>query len=216
MKLPDNKTQFGLKTRITKGGGGYNHYWMEDKKGEEVVWFRAERDYKALIVNADEEREYTKGNRTVLFKEGNDEKTLDKGNLTTTISKGDETRTITTGKRTTTIKANDALEVQSGDHTLEVGQGNRTATIKMGNDSLKVSMGNVSIKVDLGSHKTEAMQAIELKCGASSIKMDPASITLESVMIKIKGSAMVQTEATLVQSKADAMSILKGGIVMIN
>jgi len=187
--LPDNKTQFGMKSRISKGGGGFNRLWFEDKKGSEVVWFRAERDYKVNIVNKDEERVYDKGSRTTTFKAG------------------DETLTLSQGKRTTTIQA---------DETLEVKQGNRAATIKLGNDTLKVNTGNVDIKVSLGSHKTDAMQSIELTCGASKIKLDPTSITLDSVMIKINGKAMTEIKAPLIQSDASALQIVKGGLVMIN
>ena len=140
--LPDNKTQFGLRTRITKGGGGHNHYWFEDKKGEEVVWFRAERDYKAHIVNADEERQYDKGNRKTTFQKGNDEliissgtrtetiqshdsKTIKEGDLTDIVEKGSEVHKVDKGKRTTTIY---------DDETLEVKMGNRATKISMGND----------------------------------------------------------------------------------
>ncbi len=240
--LPDNKTHFGWRSRSTKGGGGSNHLWVEDKKGEEVVWFRAERDYKMHVVNADEERQYDKGNRKVTFQEGNDEliitkgtrtetieghdtktiktgnrivdidtgnqeTTLKTGNFTTTIKTGDETRDIKTGKRTTTIQMDESLEVKMG---------NRSAEIGLGNDKLTVKVGNVDIKLNLGAHKTDAMQAIELKCGMSSIKMDPMSITLESMMIKIKASLMFNTEGLLMEQKASAIHIVKGGLVMIN
>jgi type VI secretion system secreted protein VgrG len=222
--LPANKTQFGLKTRITKGGGGYNRLWFEDKKDSEVVWFRAERDYKANIVNKDEERQYDKGNRKTTFMEGNDElvitkgtrtetiegddkKTIKTGGLTDLVETGDETHTVKTGKRTTTINA---------DETLEVKTGNRSTTIKMGNDALKVSLGNVTIKVDVGKHSTEAMQSIELTCGPSKIKLDPTQISLEALMVKIEAKTMLQLKGLMVQSEASAMSILKGGIVMVN
>ena len=231
--LPANKTQFGLRTRSTKGGGGFNHLWFEDKKGEEVVWFRAERDYKMHIVNADEERQYDKGNRKVTFQAGNDEliiskgtrtetieghdtKTIktgnrvvaiDTGNLDTTVKTGDETRAVKTGKRTTTIQQ---------DETLDVKMGNRKTTLSMGNDSLKLSLGNVDIKLDLGAHKTDAMQAIELKCGMSTIKMTPASIEIKSLMVTVEATTVLQTKGLLIQQEASALQIVKGGLVMIN
>ncbi|WP_374942761.1 type VI secretion system Vgr family protein [Sphingomonas sp.] len=198
--LPDNKTQFGLHTRITKGGGGHNRWWFEDKKGSEVVWFRAERDYDAHVLHGNETRLYTDGNRTTDFKTGNDTKTLDKGNLTTLIKKGDETRTIELGKRTTTI---------NGDDTLEIKMGNRATTIKMGNDTLKVAMGNIDTKADLGKISMEAMQSIELKVGGSSILIDQVGIT-------IKGTVKVDIKGIMVNSSADAIHIVLGGIVMIN
>ncbi len=187
--LPDNKTQYGMKSRITKGGGGYNHLWFDDKKGEEVVWFRAERDYKVHIVNQDEERQYDKGHRT------------------TTISAGNETLTVSKGTRTTTI---------NDDETLEVKIGNRATKISMGNDTLKVAMGNIAINVDLGKHSTEAMQSIELTCGPSKIKLDPMQISMEALMIKIEAKTVLQLKGLLIQSEASAMQIVKGGIVMIN
>jgi len=187
--LPDNKTQFGLKTRITKGGGGYNQFWFEDKKGSEVVWFRAERDYKVHVVNKDEERVYDKGHRT------------------TTIKQGNETLSVDSGQRTTTINK---------DETLTVKQGNRAAEIKMGNDTLKVSMGNVDIKVSMGKHSTDAMQSIELTCGGSKLKLDPTTISLEAMMIKIKAQTVMELRGLMIQSDASAMQVIKGGLVMIN
>lgn len=222
--LPANKTQFGLKTRITKGGGGHNRLWFEDKKDSEVVWFRAERDYKANIVNKDEERQYDKGNRKTTFMEGNDElviskgtrtetiegddkKTIKTGGLTDLVETGDETHTVKTGKRTTTINA---------DETLEVKTGNRSTTIKMGNDALKVSLGNVTIKVDLGKHTTEAMQSIELTCGPSKIKLDPMQISMEAAMVKIEAKTILQIKGLMVQSEASTMNVVKGALVMVN
>ena len=223
-ELPANKTQYGMKSRITKGGGGYNQHWFEDKKDAEVVWFRAERDYKANIVNKDEDRQYDKGNRKTTFLEGNDElvvskgtrtetiqgddtKTIKQGGLKDTVELGDETHIVKTGMRTTTINK---------DETLEVTMGDRATTIKMGNDSLKLSMGNVTINVDLGSHKTTAMQSIELTCGASKLKLDPTQISLEAMMIKIDAKTVLQLKGLMVQSEASAMQIVKGGLVMIN
>lgn len=222
--LPANKTQHGFRSRITKGGGGFSNWWYEDKKGAEVVWFRAERDYKAHIVNKDEERQYDKGNRKTTFQAGNDELFIDKGTRTETIESHD-TKTILSGDLTNTVKKGAEVHtVEKGtrttsiydDETLEVKMGNRATKISMGNESLKVSMGNVDIKVDLGKHGTEAMQAIELTCGPSKFKMDPMQISMEAMMIKIEAKTIMQIKSLMKQDEASAMSILKGGIVMIN
>lgn len=215
---------YGFKGESSKGGGGSNHFWFSDKKNSERISLRAEKAYSVRVVNGDETRQYDKGNRTTDILKGNDTLTIKEGartetiqkddaltlkagNLLRTLDQGSETRVIKQGKRTTTIQQ---------DETLSVKMGNRSATIDMGNDSLTVKMGNVDIKVNLGSHKTEALQAIELKCGGSTIKMDPMSIKLQSMMIEIKGSLMVKTEGLMVQSEASAISMLKGGLVLIN
>lgn len=42
--LPEHKTRSTIKTLSSKGGGGYNEIRFEDKKGEEEVFIRAEKD----------------------------------------------------------------------------------------------------------------------------------------------------------------------------
>jgi type VI secretion system secreted protein VgrG len=41
--LPDNRTQSGIKTDSSKGGGGFNEIRFEDKKGEELSRSRRRR-----------------------------------------------------------------------------------------------------------------------------------------------------------------------------
>ena len=52
-RLPDNKTQSGIRTRSTPGGGpnNYNELRFEDKKGTEEVFLQAEKDFNVLIKN---------------------------------------------------------------------------------------------------------------------------------------------------------------------
>lgn len=49
--LPDNQTQSGIKSRSTKGGSGenFNEIRFEDKKGEEEVYFHAEKDENTVV-----------------------------------------------------------------------------------------------------------------------------------------------------------------------
>ena len=94
--------------------------------------------------------------------------------------------------------------------------GNRKAELGMGNDDLLLKMGNRTIKLNLGKHTTDAMQAIELVCGGSSIKMTPASIEIKSMTVKIEGSIMLETKGLMIQQQASAIHIVKGAMVMIN
>lgn len=50
-KLPDNKTQSGMQSRSSPGGGGdnYNELMFEDKKGQELVRMQAEKDLTKLV-----------------------------------------------------------------------------------------------------------------------------------------------------------------------
>ncbi|WP_298436899.1 type VI secretion system tip protein TssI/VgrG [Geobacter sp.] len=51
--LPANKTQSGIRTRSTPGGGrdNFNELRFEDKKGAEEVYLQAEKDFNAKIKN---------------------------------------------------------------------------------------------------------------------------------------------------------------------
>jgi len=228
----DNTIQ-GIKTNSSKGGGGYNEIKIDDKKDSELFSFHAQKDLKTVVDKGDETRDLLNGSRTTVIHAGDETMTVTKGKRTTKIksdetttiesgnvvhevTQGDVTRTIKAGKRTTEIMGDDTMTIKTGNDSTTIKMGNREATISMGNDKLTVSLGNVDIKVALGSHKTEAMQSIELKCGASSFKMDPMQIEMKSMMIKIEGSLMLQTKGLMVQQEASALHIVKGGIVMIN
>jgi len=76
-------------------------------------------------------------------------------------------------------------------------------------------MNNLSEKIE-NSQTTEAVTKITIKCGQSSIVMDPVSITMQSLTIKIQAQVLLQEEAPMVQITGDAMTTIKGGVVMIN
>lgn len=179
----------GIRTNSTKGGGGFNEIRFDDSKDSEVFSVQAQKDLKTLVLKGDETRDIKEGKRV------------------TTIDQGDEILTVKTGKRETTIQADEILTVK---------QGNRKTDIKMGDDKLTISMGNQSTKVSLGKSEAEAMQSIELKVGASSIKIDQTGVTIKGMMIKIEATAMYQSKGPLIQQQADAIHIIKGGMVMIN
>nr|WP_295658848.1 type VI secretion system tip protein TssI/VgrG [Polymorphobacter sp.] len=228
----DNTIQ-GIRTNSSKGGGGYNEIKIDDKKDSELFSLHAQKDLKWVVDKGDETRDLLNGNRTTVIHKGDETMTVTAGKRTTTIkgdeattiqsgnvthevTAGDVTRTIKAGKRTTEMMGDDVKTIKSGGETTTIKMGDREATVSMGNDKLTVSMGDVDIKVSLGNHKTEALQSIELKCGGSSFKMDPMSITLKSMMIKIEADVMLQTKGLMVQQEASALHIVKGGIVLIN
>ncbi|HEX2891260.1 type VI secretion system Vgr family protein [Vineibacter terrae] len=98
------------------------------------------------------------------------------------------------------------------DDKLDVGN-DQNQDVKM-NRTRKVGM---SEKVDIGlDQHIKAGTKITLECGQSKITMDPASITIESVMITVKAQAMLKEEAPMIQIQASGMLILKGGIIFIN
>src|SRR6185312_12638470 len=92
--LPDNKTQTGIKTRSSTGGGSanFNEIRFEDKKGHELIHVQAEANL-STVVEANETRTVGGGRTTTIHKH-DDTLTLDEGNRVETITKGDDTLTI--------------------------------------------------------------------------------------------------------------------------
>jgi type VI secretion system secreted protein VgrG len=104
------------------------------------------------------------------------------------------------------------------DLTVEVER-NRTTTIGTspmtpGDDTLTV-MNNLSEKIN-NAQTTEAVTKITIKCGQSSIVMDPTSITISSLMIKIDAQITLDEHAMMTTIKSDAITTIKGAMVMIN
>jgi type VI secretion system secreted protein VgrG len=132
----------------------------------------------------------------------------------TLLIKNDRTETVKR-HRTETVDGKHT-ETTKLDRTATITEGNESLTVKMGNMSTLVKMGDITTKASLGKIEIEAMQSITLKVGASKIHMTPTSIAIESVMITVKGSAMLTTQAPMATHKADGIMTIKGGLVLIN
>ncbi|WP_268906198.1 type VI secretion system Vgr family protein [Elioraea tepida] len=186
--LPENKTQTGIVTRSSTGGGSsdYNALLFEHKAGSEKVTFQAQKDYERLVKN--NEKVTIKANRTLLIE----------------------------GKQKYDVKGDYDLTVQQGNHKVEISKGKFDTKVGMGNMSVKVSMGNLSTKVNLGKIDSEAMQSIEFKVGTSSVKIDQMGVTIKGMMIKIEGTVMLEAKGLMTKVSGDGMMMLKGGIIMIN
>ncbi len=101
------------------------------------------------------------------------------------------------------VENNDTLKVgfektDKGDQTVDI-YNDRTVTLAQGNDALTLKMGDQTINIDAGKSTTEAMQSIELKVGANSIKIDQKGITLKGIIIKTQGTAMIDSKAPMIK-----------------
>jgi type VI secretion system secreted protein VgrG len=134
--LPANQTLSGLKTRSSKGGGedNFNEIWFEDKKGEEEIYIRAEKDLthytkndqwdrvdhdRNTVIGNDETLWVKKGNRIVTI--GNDEKLyVEKGNRLIVIEMGNQTTKLDLGKSET--EAMQSIELKVGQSSIKIDQ----------------------------------------------------------------------------------------------
>jgi type VI secretion system secreted protein VgrG len=186
-KLPDHKTQSGIKSRSSLRGTeeNFNEFCFEDKKGEELVYLRAEKDYTLAVEH--DEAHWVGNDRT---------KTVD----------NDET---------TTVGNNRTETVEKGNEKITIKKGNRDVLIEMGNETLLIKMGNQTTKLNMGKSETEAMQSIELKVGQSSVKLDQTGVTIKGMLIKIEGQVQTDVKGLMTQITGSAMLKMGGGITMI-
>jgi len=199
--LPDHQTQSGVISRSTKGGDAktFNELRFEDKKDEEEIYFHAEKNFERVVENDDTLK--------VGFekKDPGDQKVDIHNDRTVTLEEGNDKLHVKKGNRDVTVKGNQTLAVD----------GNRTEDIN-GNDQLTVKKGNKTVKISVGKGAWEAAKSIELKVGASSIKIEPAKITLKSVQIAIQADAKLEGKAPMAEVNGSAMLQLQGGMVKIN
>jgi type VI secretion system secreted protein VgrG len=74
-----------------------------------------------------------------------------------------------------------------------------------------------SIKVTAGTTvEITAATSITLKCGQSTIKIDPTSVTIKTVQLKLQAQATADIKSPMTTVKGDATLTLKGGMTMIN
>jgi type VI secretion system secreted protein VgrG len=228
--LPDNKTQSGIKSRSSKGGGTdtFNEIRMEDAKGKELLYVHAEKDKHVVVENDRTEsvgvnETITIGaNRTELVK-GNESIEIE-GNREEHVS-GNETIKID-GNRKEKVGGTETVEISTS-RTKKVGT---AETVKVGTTrSTKVGTSDT---LNVGtSLLIKAGASITLKVGGNSIKIDNSGVTIKGINVKIqgqakaemkapmtavKGTAMLQSKAPMHQVNGDAMLKLRGGITMIN
>ncbi len=139
--LPAKNTRATLNPNSSPGGGGFNELRFEDKKGNEEVFFQAQKDYTKKVLN----------NETVTIHKDT-ATTVETGDRSVTVSKGKNSLTVSTGDNATTISAgNDSLTVSQGNHTITVSAGSSTITagqsitLQVGGNSLVINTEGVTI-----------------------------------------------------------------------
>jgi type VI secretion system secreted protein VgrG len=245
--LPANMTQTTVRTKSSKDEQNlsFNELVFEDKKDAEFVRLQSEKDYFEIIKN----------NATITIglekQDAGDMSLTVHHNLTETIKTGDHTYTVETGSQINTIQTDQTTTIKKGNQTWTIDEGNQTTTIRKGNQDTTISQGNQTTKIAQGNQTTEisagnqttkisagkgeitAAQSFEIKVGSSSIKLEPAKITIKAMQIVLdadltleaKGGLTAKVEGGLtgtfkggVSATLDggAMATVKGGIVKIN
>lgn len=210
--LPGEKTKSTLKSNSSPGGGGYNEFRFEDKKGEEEIYLHGQKDWSIVIEN---DKNQTVGRDETLFvgndrtkSVGNDQsetigvnKTITVGSNHTETVGGNMSQTVGLSKTETVLQAK--TETIALAKTLNIGAayqiavggamnqsiGGLKATEVVGNSTELVGgakdttvKGKISVTGDDVVHVTAATE-IKLSVGDSTIKITGDAIHLDSQKI---------------------------------
>ena len=196
--LPGSATQSGIKSRSTPEGdqNTFNELRFEDKKGEESIYFHAEKNFDRIVENND------------TLKVGFEKK--DAGDQTIEVF-GNQTLKVGTSES----DGSQTIEVWK-DQTETIHTGNRVTQIKKGSDTLTISVGNQKIDIPAGQCEITAQKKIVLTVGGSSIEITPTGIVLKSTQITVDAQMKAEIKATMTEVKGSAMVKIEGGVVKIN
>jgi len=199
-ELPGNKTQSGIKSRSSPGGSSnnFNELRFEDKKGKEEVYFQAEKNLNSLVKNCETRRVWNKRTSTI-------------GTEKSSVGKVIEDTTVN-ADRQTTIRGNDYLDaatdfscsdgrkviVHNGDHKLEVPMGSQEMKAFMDHKT-QTEIGDIGREATLGKVQEQALQSIEFKVGANSIKVDQTGVTIKGIMVNIEAIGFMSIKGPIVK-----------------
>lgn len=206
-KLPEHKTRSGITSRSTMKGTkeNYNEIRFEDKKDEEQVYLQAEKDLETLVKNK-EKRTVGATRETIIgdsdFDAEDRVKSLDKTVETVTLQ-GSREQTIEGGD---IVKINNSPKVQKG----------RDTTILKGDDKLLLKMGDISAETKTGKIHYKAAMSIKLEVGSNTIEITPDAIKINGMMVTVQGTTKADLKSPMTTVSGDAMTTVKGGMVMIN
>jgi type VI secretion system secreted protein VgrG len=171
--LPDDKTQSGVKTRSSKGGGTetFNELRFEDKKDSEDVYFHAQKDFHRVVEHDDD------------LKVGNDQTITIKNNRTEEVTQGNEKVTVKQGDRTVVI--------EMGNENLQIKMGNQTTKLDVGASSTE-AMQSITLKVGQSSVTIDQM-GVTIKGMMISIE-GQLQTQVKGLMTQVNGDAMLQMQ----------------------
>ncbi len=220
-EFPANKTQSGIKTNSSKGGGGFHELVFEDKKDEEFVRLQSEKDYKETIKNNAEisigfektdpgdltqkiyhnkTEEVETGDHSLAVKSGN--QMIDIATNRTVSVGADETVTVDANK-TDNISTNYTIDVGS---TLAISAGTEIS-LKVGGTSIVLTSSGIAISAP--QFTVDATGKTEIKAGGVSTIKAGGALNLEGAMATLEAKGMTTV-------KSGAILTVQGNLVKIN
>ncbi len=184
--LPQHKTRSVLRSRSSPGGEGANELHLEDRRGEELIYLRAQRDLEQQVGH-DSRLEVAGQRREVIH------------GLSTVHLENEEHHQVT-GDRKIVLKSSDHLDVQ-GDSRTHVG---KTLIVEAG-QQLHLSCG-ASLVIEAGAQ-------LSLKAGGEHLVIQAGGI-FSSRPITLGGSpAAIRLAGSLMVADVPKVAAIQGAIM---
>jgi len=197
LDLPADKTRSIFRSQSSPGGGGYNELRIEDKKGAEEIYLRAQRNWTQHVLH---DQQVQVDNQRSIVVTGTARHEL----------RADEQR-ITHGQRQTEVKQDDHLTVVGDRHIrvsnqmtsasaqihVSAGQqvvidGGASATIQAGGQWINIGPGGIfsSVPIVVGGAPMAAMSAAPSVPGLpAKLAAAPAAMLTAAQIMSFKGDA---------------------------
>lgn len=156
--LPDEKTKMTIKSNSSKGGGGFNEFRFEDKKGDEQIFIHAEKNEDIRVKN--DAKEFIGNDRHMIVKKDQFEKVEKDKHL---IVKYDQNEKI------------------GGSFSKDVGV---NIDEKAGSKYAVEAGTEIHLKAGM-SMTLEAGAALTLKVGGNFININPGGVFIQGTMVMI-------------------------------
>ncbi|KPN89048.1 type VI secretion system tip protein VgrG [Pseudomonas nunensis] len=197
LDLPADKTRSIFRSQSSPGGGGYNELRIEDRKGAEEIYLRAQRNWTQHVLN--DQQVQVDNARSIVV-----------SGIARHELKADEQR-ITHGQRQTEIRQDDHLLV-TGDRHIRVtnqalnasqqfhvsaGQqvvidGGASATIQAGGQWINIGPGGIfsSVPIMVGGAPMATMSAVAISPDVPlKLAAAPAALLSAAQILSLKGDA---------------------------
>ncbi|MDI1428676.1 type VI secretion system Vgr family protein [Polyangium sorediatum] len=242
-RLPEDKTRSGIRTQSSPGRGGFNELSFEDKKDQEQIYLRAQRDLDEVVernhtlhvrvdeaIRVERDRDDAIGRDALLRVGGSvderiakDHATQVSGNRIDVTSGNVDTRV--SGDRVARVEGQERREVSGdanfaymGDLTTRV-QGCHTIVVghHEAQRSLAVHVEGVTSLSSTGTTEIRTDKELILRCGKSSIRITEGGIEFEAPSLRVKGgsSKLSVSEDGLQMASEHAYAQIMGDAILL-
>jgi type VI secretion system secreted protein VgrG len=196
LDLPADKTRSILRSRSSPGGGGYNELRIEDRKGAEEIYLRAQRNWTQHVLHdqrlqVDHERSVVVSG-TARHELKADEQRLTHGRREAEVRQDDHL--VVTGDRhirvtSQALSASQHFHVRAGRQV--VLDGGVSATIQAGGHWINIGAGGIfsSVPIEVGGAPMAAMNATPASPGLCEKPNAAAAVLSLAQVLSLQGQA---------------------------